>query len=184
MNVHEFSVSAIDGKITRLDAYKGRWLLAVNVASKCGFTPQYAGLEALYKKYRDKSVTVLGFPCDQFAHQEPGSEEEIQQFCSTNYGVTFPMFSKIDVNGEHADPLYQYLRKSQPALVAPEAIRGNRLFEHLEKSNPESLRSDVVRWNFTKFLIDPQGNVVKRYESDVPPEQIDADLAQRLSNAH
>ncbi len=181
MNVHDFSAPGIDGKTTRLDAYKGKWLLAVNVASKCGFTPQYEGLEALYKKYRDRGVTVLGFPCDQFAHQEPGSEAQIQQFCATNYGVTFPMFSKIEVNGDRAHPLYQHLRKAQPALVAPDAIKGNRLFEHLAKSNPESLSSDVVRWNFTKFLIDPQGNVVKRYESDVTPEQIDADLAQRLT---
>lgn len=184
MNVHDFSASTIEGKATKLDAYKGKWLLVVNVASKCGLTPQYEGLEALYKKYKDQGLSILGFPCDQFAHQEPGSEAEIQQFCSLNYGVTFPLFSKIEVNGEGAHPLYKYMRAAQPGFVPPEAIKGNRLYEHLEKSNPDSLRGDAVRWNFTKFLIDPQGNVVKRYEPDVTPDKIDADLAPRLRKAH
>jgi glutathione peroxidase len=184
VNVHDFAARTIEGKDTKLDAFRGKWLLIVNVASKCGLTPQYEGLEALYRKYHDQGLAILGFPCDQFGNQEPGSEADIQQFCSLNYGVTFPMFSKIEVNGDAADPLYKYLRTAQPGSVPPEAIKGNRLYEYLAKSNPDSLHGDVVRWNFTKFLVDPQGQVVKRYEPDVTPQQIDADLAPRLSKAH
>ena len=181
MSVYDFSAKTIDGKDTKLDAYKGKWMLVVNVASKCGLTPQYEGLEALYEKYQAKNFTMLGFPCDQFGHQEPGTEAEIQQFCSLNYGVTFPMFSKIEVNGPNAHPLYQYMRKEQPGLVAEDAIKGSRLYEHLAKTNPESLKSDVVRWNFTKFLVDPNGKVVKRYEPDVTPDRIEAEVAKLVS---
>jgi glutathione peroxidase len=181
MNVYDFSAKTIEGKDAKLDSYKGKWMLVVNVASKCGLTPQYAGLESLYEKYKDKNFTMLGFPCDQFGNQEPGTEAEIQQFCSLNYGVTFPLFSKIEVNGEQAHPLYKYMRKEQPGLVSEEAIKGNRLFEHLAKSNPASLKGDVVRWNFTKFLVDPTGKVVKRYEPDVTPDLIDRDVAKFVS---
>lgn len=181
MNVHDFTVRNIEGSDKRLADYKGQWLLVVNVASKCGLTPQYEGLESLYKKYQDKGLTVLGFPCNQFGNQEPGSDGEIQQFCSTNYGVSFPLFSKVEVNGDRAHPLYKHMRAVQPGAVPPEAIKGNRLYEYLEKNNPESLQSDVVRWNFTKFLVNPAGEVVKRYEPDVTPTQIHADLATRLN---
>lgn len=184
MNVHDFSARTIEGKDTKLDAYQGKWLLVVNVASKCGLTPQYTGLESLYQKYKDKGLTLLGFPCDQFGNQEPGTEAEIQQFCSTNYNVSFPLFGKIEVNGERAHPLYNHLRTAQPGAIPIEPVKGNMLHEWLAKTNPESLRSDVVRWNFTKFLVDPQGKVVKRYEPDVTPEQIDGDLAARLNKTH
>ena len=184
MNVYDFTARDIQGKDTKLDAYKGQWLVVVNVASKCGLTPQYTGLEALYKKYKDKGLTVLGFPCNQFAGQEPGTEADIQQFCSTTYDVSFPLFSKIDVNGDNAHPLFKHLRAAQPGGVDPDKIAGNRLYEYLQKNNPDSLKSDVVRWNFTKFLVDPQGSVVKRYEPDVTPEQIEADLAPRLATKH
>lgn len=177
MNVHDFTARDIHGTDTSLGAYKGKWLLVVNVASKCGLTPQYSGLEALHRKYQSKGLTVLGFPCNQFAGQEPGTEAEIRQFCATNYDVSFPLFGKVDVNGDTAHPLFKHLRAAQPGSVAP----GSPMYEHLQKTNPDSLKSDVVRWNFTKFLVDPQGKVAKRYEPDVPPEQIEADLAPRLA---
>lgn len=159
MNVYDFTAKTIDGRQQKLDVYRGRVLLIVNVASKCGYTPQYAGLEALYRKFRDREFLVLGFPCDQFGHQEPGTEAEIQQFCVLNYDVTFPMFAKIDVNGSKAHPLYQFLKKEKPGIVGTEAIK----------------------WNFTKFLVNGSGEVVKRYAPGDTPESIEKDLAPLLS---
>lgn len=159
MNVYDFTAKTIDGRQQKLDVYRGRVLLIVNVASKCGYTPQYAGLEALYRKFRDREFLVLGFPCDQFGHQEPGTEAEIQQFCALNYDVTFPMFAKIDVNGSNAHPLYQFLKKEKPGIVGTEAIK----------------------WNFTKFLVNGSGEVVKRYAPGDTPASIEKDLAPLLS---
>jgi glutathione peroxidase len=153
--VYDFTARAIDGSERSLSDYRGQPLLIVNVASRCGFTPQYAGLEALYRKYADKGLVVLGFPCDQFGHQEPGDEAEIRSFCSTRYDVTFPMFAKIEVNGAEAHPLYQYLKQSAKGLLGTEAIK----------------------WNFTKFLVDRNGAVVKRYAPTDTPESIEQDLA-------
>jgi glutathione peroxidase len=158
MNLYEFTVTAIGGQTVALDTYRGQVLLVVNVASKCGFTSQYAGLEALYRRYRHKGFTVLGFPCDQFAHQEPGSEAEIQNFCSLTYDVTFPLFAKVEVNGNGAHPLYKYLKKAQPGLFGSEAIK----------------------WNFTKFLVNREGRVLKRYAPSDTPEKIDDDLRKIL----
>jgi glutathione peroxidase len=155
--VYDFSARDIDGNERSLGEWRGKTLLIVNVASKCGFTPQYQGLEALWRKHRDQGVAVLGFPCDQFGHQEPGDEAQIKQFCSTTYDVTFPMFAKIDVNGEHAHPLYQWLKKQAKGLLGSESIK----------------------WNFTKFLVDAQGKVVKRYAPNDAPEKIEKDLAKR-----
>ena len=154
MNLYEFTVTTIDGQSESMATYRGQVLLIVNVASKCGFTGQYAGLEALYRSYRHKGFAVLGFPCDQFAHQEPGSEAEIQNFCSLNYDVTFPLFAKIEVNGGGAHPLYKYLKKAQPGLFGSEAIK----------------------WNFTKFLVNGKGEVLKRYAPTDTPEKIEGDL--------
>jgi glutathione peroxidase len=154
MNIYEFSVTTIDGQTETLETYRGQVLLIVNVASKCGFTSQYAGLEALYRRYRHKGFAVLGFPCDQFAHQEPGSEAEIQSFCSRTYDVTFPLFAKTEVNGSGAHPLYTYLKKAQPGLFGSEAIK----------------------WNFTKFLVNREGQVQKRYAPTDTPEIIEDDL--------
>lgn len=154
MNLYEITVKTIDGKTETMESYRSQVLLIVNVASKCGFTGQYAGLEALYRRYRDKGFSVLGFPCDQFAHQEPGNEAEIQSFCSLTYDVTFPLFAKIEVNGSGAHPLYQYLKKAQPGLFGSEAIK----------------------WNFTKFLVDREGQVLKRYAPGDTPEKIEDDL--------
>jgi glutathione peroxidase len=140
-SLHDIEVKTIDGEPKPLAAYAGKALLIVNVASKCGFTPQYQGLEALYRQYKDRGFAVLGFPCDQFGHQEPGNEADIRNFCSLTYEVSFPLFSKIEVNGPGAHPLYQHLKKAMPGLLGTEGIK----------------------WNFTKFLVDPQGKVVARY---------------------
>lgn len=161
MNLYEFTVTTIDGQTETLDTYRGQVLLIVNVASKCGFTSQYAGLEELYRRYREKGFVILGFPCDQFSHQEPGSEAEIKSFCELTYDITFPLFAKIEVNGSGAHPLYKHLKKAQPGLFGSEAIK----------------------WNFTKFLIDRVGNVLKRYAPADTPEKIEMDLAKEFASS-
>jgi glutathione peroxidase len=158
---YDFAAVTIDGVEQALSAFSGKTLLVVNVASKCGFTPQYAGLEALYRKLNPRGVEVLGFPCDQFGHQEPGDESEIKQFCSRNYDVTFPMFAKIEVNGAGAHPFYRWLKGERPGVLGTEAIK----------------------WNFTKFLIDRTGRVVGRYGPNVTPERIEQDLIDLLPRA-
>jgi len=157
-DLYDFSMTDIHGKPQSLSRYKDKVLLIVNTASLCGFTPQYKGLEALYKKMHARGLEVLGFPCNQFGAQEPGSEEEIESFCELNYGVTFPLFAKIDVNGKNAAPLYEYLKTSRPGLLGSEAIK----------------------WNFTKFLVDRKGRVVERYAPKVEPEAIAADIEKLL----
>ncbi len=157
-SVHDFSAKTIDGQEQKLDAYEGKTLLIVNVASKCGFTYQYKGLEAMYRRLKDQGLVVLGFPCDQFGHQEPGDEEEIKTFCSTRYDVTFPMFAKVKVNGGDAHPL----------------------FEHLKHEAPGVLRTEAVKWNFTKFLVAKDGSVVKRYAPDDAPESIEEEVRALL----
>jgi len=152
---YDFSAKTIDGDEQSLAAYQGKAMLVVNVASKCGFTPQYTGLEKLYKKYGKDGLVVLGFPCDQFGHQEPGDEEEIKNFCSLTYDVSFPMYAKVDVNGAKAHPFWQWLKKEKGGLLG----------------------MDGIKWNFTKFLIDKHGNVVKRYAPTDTPEKIEKDLA-------
>lgn len=158
MTFHDFEARGIDGRTISLKPYRGKVVLVVNVASRCGFTPQYAGLEALYRRYRDRGFVVLGFPCDQFGHQEPGDEAEIQRFCSTTYDVSFPLFAKIEVNGEGTHPLYAYLKAAQPGMLGTEAIK----------------------WNFTKFLVDRDGKVLRRYGPRDTPEQIEPDLLPLL----
>jgi len=157
-SIYGVQVRAIDGAPTTLDSWRGHVLLIVNVASKCGFTPQYRGLEALFRKYKDQRFAVLGFPCDQFGHQEPGTETEIQEFCSLTYDVTFPMFSKIDVNGPNTHPLYQVLKSEKKGLLGSEGIK----------------------WNFTKFLVGRDGSVLRRYGSNESPESIEKDIVQAL----
>jgi glutathione peroxidase len=157
--IYDFEVDDIAGKPVKLDRYRNKVLLVVNTASKCGFTPQYKGLEALYRKYKDKGFEVLGFPCNQFGSQEPGNEQEIATFCETNYDVTFPMFRKIDVNGEQTAPVYRYLKSARPGLLGTEAIK----------------------WNFTKFLVDRNGNVVARFAPNDTPESIERDVAKALT---
>jgi len=147
-------VVTIDGETRTFGEFAGKLTLVVNVASKCGFTPQYRGLEALYRKFKDRGLVVLGFPCNQFAQQEPGSADDIKSFCSLNYDVTFPMFAKVDVNGARAHPLFKALKKDAPGILS----------------------SEVIKWNFTKFLIDESGKVVKRYAPTDSPEAVGDDL--------
>jgi glutathione peroxidase len=158
MNLYDIDLVTIDGKPQKMEDYRGKTLLIVNVASQCGFTPQYEGLQALYDKFKDKGFVVLGFPCNQFGQQEPGGEAEIERFCTRNYRITFPMFAKIDVNGVKAHPLYTYLKSEKPGILGTEAIK----------------------WNFTKFLVDSDGMVLRRYAPNDKPEAIEADLAARL----
>lgn len=157
-SVHDFEVKTPGGGTEPLDRHKGKVLLVVNVASKCGFTPQYTGLEALHRKFRGRGFEVLGFPCNQFGNQEPGNAEEIANFCSTSYDVTFPVFAKVEVNGPAADPLYEHLKKAAPGLMGLTSIK----------------------WNFTKFLIDREGNVVRRYAPTTKPEDIESDIVSLL----
>ena len=154
----DFSAKSLDGKQTPLAEFTGNVLLIVNTASKCGFTTQYEGLEALYKKYRDRGLVVLGFPCNQFGEQEPGSAAEIGSFCQKNYGVTFPMFEKVDVNGDHAHPLYRWLKQSATGVLGTEGIK----------------------WNFTKFLVDRAGQVKARYAPVTKPEDLAKDIEPLL----
>jgi glutathione peroxidase len=158
MEVYDFSATTIDGHEQSLAQYREQVMLIVNVASKCGFTPQYAGLEALYRNLHQRGFWILGFPCNQFGQQEPGNEDEIKRFCSQTYQVTFPMFARIDVNGPRTHPLYQYLKQQQPGILGTETIK----------------------WNFTKFLLDLQGRVRKRYGSIDKPESIEPEIAALL----
>ncbi|WP_237066794.1 glutathione peroxidase [Microbulbifer guangxiensis] len=156
--LYEKTLKTQDGRETTLGEHAGKVLLIVNTASKCGFTPQYKGLEALYQKYREQGFEVLGFPCNQFGAQEPGSDEEIQSFCELNYGVSFPLYSKVEVNGDSAHPLFQSLKKEAPGLLGTEAIK----------------------WNFTKFLIGRDGQVVKRFAPKDKPESLEAEIEALL----
>jgi glutathione peroxidase len=176
MTTHDFTAKTAEGGEVPLRDYAGKVLLIVNVASKCGLTPQYEGLEALYRADQDRGLEILGFPCNQFKGQEPGTDEEIQEFCKTSYDVTFPVFSKIDVNGADADPLYKYLRSEAPGDFGPQY---GQFYEVISKIR-ESESEDDVKWNFTKFLIGRDGAVIKRYEPPVPPEDIKADLENYL----
>ncbi|WP_319589140.1 glutathione peroxidase [uncultured Desulfobulbus sp.] len=156
--IYDVEVTTIEGKQIKLALYQGKIILIVNVASQCGFTSQYDGLEELYRKYGDQGLVILGFPCNQFGAQEPGSEEEIMNFCRLNYGVTFPMFAKIDVNGPNVDPLYILLKKERPGFLG----------------------SGTIKWNFTKFLVDRDGNIVERYSPSTKPTEIEDKIISLL----
>lgn len=158
--IYAYSAPLLDGRMASLDEFRGQVLLIVNTASECGFTPQYEGLEALYRLYKDRGFTVLGFPCNQFGGQEPGSEAEIGAFCRSRFGVSFPLFAKVDVNGPGAHPLFQFLRRQKPGLFG-------------------LIGRDAIRWNFTKFLIDAEGVVAARYGSSMPPRRL-APAIERL----
>ena len=158
-NAYQFSAPDIEGEAVSLEEFRGKALLIVNVASKCGFTPQYEGLEKLWQDYRDQGLVVMGFPCDQFGNQEPGSEDEIRGFCSLNYGVSFPMFAKVEVNGEQAHPLWQWLKKEKAGLLGIGAIK----------------------WNFSKFLVGREGEVIKRYAPTDKPASLAGDIEAALA---
>lgn len=159
MSIYDFKAKTIDGKEVPLSDFRGKALLIVNVASRCGFTPQYEGLEALHEKYSARGFEVLGFPCNQFGGQEPGAEGEIKSFCEAKFGVKFPLFSKVDVNGPQAHPLFKYLTSAKPGILGTE----------------------IVKWNFTKFLVDRRGQPVKRYAPNVEPKDVEGDLEKLLS---
>lgn len=158
-NIHNFTVKNNKGDDVNLEDFKGKVLLIVNTASKCGFTPQYDGLQALHDEFKDQDFEVLAFPCDQFGNQEPGDDGEIEQFCSLNFGVSFPLFKKLEVNGSNADPIFTYLKSSAPGLMG----------------------SKSIKWNFTKFLIGKDGNAIKRYAPTTKPEEIKPDINKALS---
>lgn len=160
MDIFSIEAERLDGKPESLDSYRGKVLLVVNVASKCGFTPQYTGLEQLYQDYRERGFEILAFPCNQFGHQEPGDAEEIASFCSTSYPVSFPVFAKIDVNGEQAHPLYRHLKTEKPGLLG----------------------TGGIKWNFTKFLVGRDGKVLKRYAPTDKPESLRADIEAALAD--
>ena len=180
MSIHQFQALSIDGEPVSMEQFAGKVLLIVNVASECGLTPQYEKLEDLQRKYEDRGFRVLGFPCNQFGSQEPGSDAEIQQFCSLNYGVSFPMFSKVDVNGEDAHPLFVYLRRSTAESVNGSGPGAEMLDKHLEKNHPDLMEGSNIRWNFTKFLIDSEGNVVKWFEPTVEPDALTDEIEALL----
>jgi glutathione peroxidase len=154
MNAYDFEAAAINGELVGLGRYHGKVLLIVNTASECGFTPQYKGLEEVYQQFKDRGFEVLGFPCNQFGKQEPGTEQEIHAFCERNYGVTFPLFSKVEVNGDNAHPLFKHLKEAAPGVFGTEGIK----------------------WNFTKFLINRDGSVYKRYAPQTKPEELIGDI--------
>lgn len=181
MNIYDFNVKKASGESVSLGDYRGKVMLIVNTASKCGFTPQFEGLEKLWQKYKDKGLVILGFPCNQFGEQDPGSNDEIQSFCKINYGVTFPVFAKIEVNGEGADPLYKFL-KSEKSFAGFDPV--HELTPVLEKmlgeADPNYAQNPDIKWNFTKFLIDKEGNVLARYEPTTTPEALDGILAKMI----
>lgn len=180
--VYDFNVKTIDGKSTTLADYRGKLALVVNVASKCGLTPQYEGLEKLYEKYKDKGLVVLGFPCNQFHEQEPGSEADIQEFCTLNYGVKFPLFSKVEVNGPNTHPLYKFMREQQPGTSpTPEQLASDRLYKFLNEMHPDYLRDGAIPWNFTKFLIGRDGKVLKRFQPTVLADEIEKEIQPLLN---
>ncbi len=160
MTVYHYEAETVTGITNKLEDYQGKVLLIVNTASHCGFTPQFEGLETLYNKYKDQGLVILGFPCNQFGQQEPGSNNEIQEFCQLNYGVSFPVLAKIDVNGNHAHPLYQHLKSKAPGLFG----------------------SQRIKWNFTKFLVDQEGQVLKRFAPTTKPEKLEKAIKAALGS--
>lgn len=181
MNIYDFKAKTINGKEISLEEYKGKVLIITNTASKCGFTPQYEDLQRLYETYKERGLEILGFPSNQFAEQEPGNDEEIHNFCTMNYGVGFQMFSKIDVRGPNAHPLFNYLTEQAPfkGFDMNHAL-GKILKSLLEEKFPETLHGDSIKWNFTKFLIDRTGKVIGRFEPTTSPLDMGKDIEKLL----
>ncbi|MBQ7640732.1 MAG: glutathione peroxidase [Bacteroidales bacterium] len=177
--IYDFKALNNRGQEVDFAQYEGKILMIVNTASKCGFTPQYDGLEALYQKYKDQGLVIIGFPCDQFAHQEPGSNEEIAEFCRLNHGVTFPLMAKTDVNGDNAEPIFEYLKTQAPTeeYNGLKAKAAAKMFKTISKSVKKD--SDI-KWNFTKFLISRDGAHVLRYAPTTTPDQIEKDIEEML----
>ena len=179
MEIYDLSVKNRKGEDIRLDNFKGKVLLIVNTATGCGFTPQYEGLEKMYKKYHDQGLEILDFPCNQFGNQAPGNDEEIHEFCTLKYHTSFDQFQKIDVNGENESPLYTFL-KSKQGFKGFEGIKGKVLIPIAKAMDPDYKNNSNIKWNFTKFLVDREGNVVDRFESTVTPEKIEKRVEELL----
>ena len=174
--IYNYTALSNKGKKMNFADYKGKVLLIVNTASKCGFTPQYDGLESLYQKYKDQGLVIIGFPCDQFGHQEPGTDEQIEEFCRLNHGVTFPLMSKIEVNGDGAHPIYQWLKSHNPAHPLTKILD-----EMFTKADPDYASKPDIKWNFTKFLISKEGNVVCRFEPTTEPQEMEESIEKELA---
>lgn len=181
-NIYDYAVKGIDGNEVKLAEYKGKVLLIVNVASKCGLTPQYEGLEALYRKYREKGFEILAFPCNQFLGQEPGNNDEIVNFCSVNYDITFPLFDKIDVNGDEESPLYTFLKAQAPFQGYPEGSEkfAEQLTKIHQKTGTGFDEGDAIKWNFGKFLVSRDGTTILRFEPMVTPSELEEEIQRML----
>lgn len=181
MLIYQFDVEKPNGEIISLEQYKGKVVLIVNTASKCQFTPQFGDLQRIYDRHKDRGLEILGFPCNQFAEQEPGTSEEAASFCQINYGVTFQMFAKVNVNGEDAAPLFKYLKQQAPFQgFDPDQVQARLLKMKISEKYPELLVGDSIKWNFTKFLIDQNGNVVRRFEPTEDIDNIEAEVKRLL----
>ncbi len=180
MSVYDYEYTSIEKKPVKMSEYEGKVLLIVNTASKCGFTPQYKGLEELYKKYKDQGFEVIGFPCNQFMGQEPGDEKDISEFCSVRYGVTFPLSGKVEVREENAIPLYKYLTSQKGFKGLGKGVKAKGMELMLKGRYKDGYTDDQIKWNFTKFLIDRRGNVVDRFEPTVEPKDIASDIEKLL----
>lgn len=179
-SVYELKMTSLDGQEIDFSEFKDKVLLIVNTASKCGFTNQYKGLEELNQKYSEKGLVVLGFPCNQFLAQEPGENDEIREFCTANYGVSFQMFEKIDVNGANASPLYKFLKEKAPFEGFKDKEMGDRLSSILSKYYPEYLGGNEIRWNFTKFIVSKDGEIIMRFESPTTPKELEEVIEKLL----
>jgi glutathione peroxidase len=178
--IYSFKATSNAGEEVNFADYRGKVLLIVNTASKCGFTPQYDGLEALYQQYKDQGLVVVGFPCDQFGHQEPGTNDEIAEFCRVNYGVTFPLMDKSDVNGENANEIFKWLYAEKPFAGFGDSETGKFMDGMLARMDPDYAANPDIKWNFTKFLVDRKGHVVARFEPTVTPAELVGQIASLL----
>ena len=181
MSIYDCKATTIEGEEISLEKYKGKVVIIVNTASKCGFTPQYEGLEKLYEKYNAKGLEILGFPCNQFGEQEPGDNQDVKNFCQLNYGVSFQMFEKTDVRGDSAHPVYKYLTSEKPFQGFDQNHPiGEMLYKALQSRSPEYLEGDSIKWNFTKFLVDKEGKVVARFEPTSEPSAMEETIKKLL----
>ncbi len=179
MSIYNFKIRQRDGKEASLENYKGKVLLIVNTATGCGFTPQYEGLETLYEKYNEKGLEILDFPCDQFGHQAPGSNDEIHEFCTAKYNTKFDQLAKIDVNGDNEEALYKYLKEQQPTEDI-KGLKNKMAMKAISKISSTAKKPNDIKWNFTKFLVDKEGNVVKRYDPTFKPIDMEKDILELL----
>ncbi len=178
----DYKLKLLSGEEIQMSTYKGKVVIVVNTASKCGLTPQYEGLEAMYKKYKDQGLVILGMPCNQFLGQEPGSSSEIAEFCQKNYGVSFPMFDKIEVRGENAHPLYKMMTTEKPFKGFDNSASGQKFKSFLSGKFPKIYEGNGVKWNFTKFVFDREGKLIKRIEPNIAPKDFENEISEMLGD--